>query len=55
MTRDTHTHHNHRTSDAEHPNPSKQPPARPPNRPTGNHPRPVTADTGANTPTTRGP
>ena len=50
-----HTHHNHRTSDHEHPNPSKQPPARPPNRPTGNHPPPVTAGTGTTTPTTRGP
>ena len=50
-----HTDHDHRPGDAEHPNPSKQPPARPPNRPTGNHPAPVTADTGTNTPTTRGP
>ena len=34
---------------------SKQPPARPPDKPTGNHPPPVTADTGTHTPTTRGP
>ena len=55
-----HTHH-HRTDDHNRPgddrqcNRSEQPPARPPNRPTGNHPGPVTADTATNTPTTRGP
>ncbi len=55
-----HTHHHrsddhNRPGDAEHRNRSEQPPARPPNRPTGNHFGPVTADTGTNTPTTRGP
>ncbi len=54
-----HTHHHQNdgahTRDHQHPNRSGQPPARPPNRPTGNHVGPLTADTGATTPTTRGP
>ena len=55
-----HTHHHrtddhNRTGNPEDQKRSEQPPARPPNRPTGNHPGPVTADTGTNTPTTRGP
>ena len=55
-----HTHHhrndNHnQPSHSEDQKRSKQPPDRPPNRPTGNHPAPVTADTGTNTSTTRGP
>ena len=53
-----HTHHHRtdhdpRTGGHEHRNRSKQPPARPPDRPTGT--RPPTADAGTNTPTTRGP
>ena len=43
------------TGDHEQHDRSTKPPTRPPDRPTGNHPPPVTADTGANTPTTRGP
>ena len=54
-----HTHHHRNdgahTRDHEHRKPSKQPPARPPDRPTGKPPPPTTADTGATTPTTRGP
>ncbi len=49
------TDHDHRAGGHEHRNRSKQPPARPPDRPTGNHPPPTTAETGTNTPTTRGP
>ena len=61
-----HTHHHrnddhdHRTGHDddpghEHRSRSKQPPARPPDTPTGNQPPPPTADTGTTTPTTRGP
>ena len=55
-----HTHH-HQTDDHNHTGQpkqhdhSKQPPDGPPNRPTGNHLGPVTAETGTDTPTTRGP
>ena len=55
-----HTHH-HRTDNHNQPsepkdhNRSEQPPARRPDRPTGNHPRLATAEGGARTPTTRGP
>ena len=55
-----HAHHHrnddhHLPGDHVHRKPSKQPPARPPDRRTGNHPRPSTAEEGAGTPTTRGP
>ncbi|MCY4102028.1 MAG: HNH endonuclease [bacterium] len=53
QTDDTDTGH-HRASRPEHSDRSKQPPARPPDRPTGNHPPPSTATTRA-TATTRGP
>ena len=51
-----HTHHHrndHHTGGHEHRNRSKQPPARPPDRPTGT--RPPAADAGTSTPTSRGP
>ena len=55
-----HTHHHrnddhNRTGQPKQHDRSKQPPAWPPDRPTGNHLTPVTADTATNTPTTRGP